>query len=195
MWSYAVTSGGKRITKHIHWVVTVMFASSNGSVRTPQWRCCKLELNGLLVILKKWLRTHISMAPQLWKCFLRHCFNAFSNLFSAVMYSHIINMRTSGILLALTQNWHRMCIIANILKLCQWRYASVQRRREDWGGPRANTKSGAPLKWIVWEGGPQEILRFYMLWSVFGGLLRLFFVASFPGPAQLFVASSTAFPY
>ena len=152
-----------------------MFASSNGSVHTPQWRCCKLELNGLLVILKKWLRTHTAMAPQLWKCFLRHCFNAFSNLFSAVMYSHITNMRTSGILLALTQNWHRMCIIANILKLCQWRYASMQRRREDWGGPGQIQKVGPLQNGLCERGGPQEILRFYMLWSVFRGLLRLFF--------------------
>ena len=48
------------------------------------------------------------------------------------------------------------------------------------GGGRANTKSGDPQK-----GGlgtcPQEILKFYMLWSVFWGLLRLlrlFFVHS-----------------
>ena len=47
------------------------------------------------------------------------------------------------------------------------------------GGPRASTKSGAPQKKLC-EGGlgarPQEILRFNMLWSVFWGLLRLFFV-------------------
>ena len=47
------------------------------------------------------------------------------------------------------------------------------------GGPRADTKSGAPQNGLC-EGGlgvrPQVILRFYMLRSVFWGLLRLFFM-------------------
>ena len=151
MWSYAVTSGGKRVVKHIHWVVTVMFASSNGSVRIPQWRCCELELNGLLVILKKWLRTHTAMAPQLWKCFLRYCFNAFSNLFSAVM------LPTCG-RLEFYLHWHK--IDTGCVKLCQWRYASMQRRQEDWGGPGEIQKVGPLQNGLCGRGAPKKFWDF-----------------------------------
>ena len=56
------------------------------------------------------------------------------------------------------------------------------------GGPRANTQSGAPQNELCERG--QEILRFYMLLSVFWGLLRLFFVHAhstqyiYTGPAS-----------
>ena len=46
------------------------------------------------------------------------------------------------------------------------------------GGPRANTKSGThkiDCGRRVWGHAPKEILRFKVLWSVFWGLMRLFF--------------------
>ena len=65
------------------------------------------------------------------------------------------------------------------------------------GRPRANAKSGAPQNRLC-EGGlgacPQEILRFYTLWSVFWGLLGSFFVHAhstyIPGSFHLRLAVS-----
>ena len=53
-----------------------------------------------------------------------------------------------------------------------------QGRRKDWGGPGQRQKVGPHKMDCVRGSGarPQEILRFYMLWSVFWGFMRLFFV-------------------
>ena len=59
-------------------------------------------------------------------------------------------------------------------------------------GPRANTKSGTPFIDCVrgvWGARPQEILRFYLLWSVFWGLLRLLFAHAY-SPYSAYIHAS-----
>ena len=67
-----------------------------------------------------------------------------------------------------------------------WRYVTLaisclvyQQAAERIGGAQGKYKKWGPIKWTC-KGGlgarPQEILRFYMLCSVFWGLQRLFFV-------------------